>query len=155
MNYELTLLRNYSMIKRSASVLRGSARLIALRSYDSARWRDGTMGQIAAIREMTSVAERLEELCRNVGNALSLVPRKQRALLVAVYARGADKSELAAKFNVSLSTVYRKLIVARKIFLNKLRAVGLTESVFVADYGDAIGQLTANDRRVRYPVRKR
>ena len=113
------------------------------------------MGQIAAIREMTSVAERLEELCRNVGNALSLVPRKQRALLVAVYARGADKSELAAKFNVSLSTVYRKLIVARKIFLNKLRAVGLTESVFVADYGDAIGQLTANDRRVRYPVRKR
>lgn len=136
MNYELTLLKNASTLTKSVSLCRRSAQLLAMKSYDTAGWRNGTFGQIAAIEDLLKLADNLQQLCKLIKHSLLLVPRPERALLVAVYVRNLHKKEVAKRYGVSLSTVYRKLYLSRKCFAQMLSRLGLTEEVFENEYGD-------------------
>ena len=136
MNYELIMLRNALRMKRCAEKFREELKTIAVTSYNTFNWREGTMGQIEAISRSQ---ERIDECLRfyeSVKSALLLLPKSYRALLVTVYLKRADKKALAERYRVSLSTVYRKLCRARISFLNALQSIGCDEEWFCANYSD-------------------
>ncbi len=136
MHYELIMLHNAVPIKRSIDQALSDMRSIAIHSYCTLNWRDGTLGQVNALSD----SARQIELCRMfydaVITALLQIPRGYRALLVAVYFKYADKRLLAKKYGVSVSTVYRKLLRARKAFETALVRMGCTYEWFCQNYGD-------------------
>ena len=136
MKYELIMLRNALRMKKSAKILTEEMKLIALRSYSTFNWRDGTMGQIEAIGKISQQIEDCNIFYNSVKKALLIVPKGYRALLVAVYFKNVDKQELASKYKVSLSTVYRKLLYARESFLGALCSLGCSEEWFLNNYGE-------------------
>ena len=147
MNYELIMLRNALRMKRCADKFREELKEIALNSYDTHCWHDGTMGQICA---MARSQERIEECLRFyevVKSALLIIPAKYRALLVSVYIKRTPKDALAKRYHVSLSTVYRKLCRARVSFLRALESFGCDEQWFLNNYGDY-------EFEERFPARK-
>lgn len=136
MNYELIMLKNALRMKRCAEKYREELHHIAMKSYDTLNWRDGTMGQIEA---MSRSQQRLEECMlfyEIVKSALLVLPKGYRALLVAVYLKNIDKKVIAERYYVSLSTVYRKLCRARSCLRNALQAIGCDEQWFLDRYGD-------------------
>ena len=136
MNYELIMLRNALRMRKCAERFGEELNQIALGSYDTFNWRGGTMGQIEAL---SRASERIEECLRFyeiVKNALLVIPKSYRALLVAVYLKKTDKKAIAKRYCVSLSTVYRKLLRARTSFLHALQAMGCDEEWFVSNYGE-------------------
>ena len=136
MNYELIMLRNALRMKRCAEKFKEELQHIALTSYNTCNWRDGTMGQIAAMSDAYEKIEECQRFYEIVKNALLVLPKGYRALLVAVYLKKIDKKVLAKRFDVSLSTVYRKLCRARTGFLNALKGMGCDEEWFLANYGE-------------------
>ena len=136
MNYELIMLRNALRMKRCAERFKEEMKHIALTSYDTTTWRNGTMGQIDAIASAQDRIDECQRFYEIVKNALLALPKGYRALLVAVYVRKRDKTALAKRFGVSLSTVYRKLFRARTSLCNALKSMGYDEAWFLANYGD-------------------
>ena len=136
MNYELIMLRNALRMKRCAEKFREELEHIALTSYNTFNWRDGTMGQIEAMSDAYEKIEECQRFYEIVKNALLVLPKGYRALLVAVYLKKIDKKVLAKRFGVSLSTVYRKLCSARTSLLNALKSMGCDEEWFLAHYGE-------------------
>ena len=134
MNYELIMLKNAQRMKKNIKILTKEMQLIAMRSYDTTNWKNGTLGQIDAISELSSEIEHLVSFCNSIEKALLIIPSKYRALLVAVYFKNYDKEQLGKRFGVSRSTVYRKLFVARKLFYEALQSIGCTEEWFKALY---------------------
>ena len=136
MNYELVLLRNALRMKRNAKILTKEMQLIALRSYNTLNWRDGTMGQLRAIEDYSQQIDRLTNVYNLVERALLIVPAGYRALLVAVYFRNKDKNEIAKRYRVSRSTVYRRLYRARELFCQALQSIGCDKEWFVSNLSD-------------------
>ena len=136
MNYELIMLRNALRMKKNANILTEEMKLIALRSYSTFNWRDGTMGQVEAIAKLSRQIDDCNAFYNSVKKALYIVPAGYRALLVTVYFKNTDKQEIAKRYKVSRSTVYRKLLYARESFLSALNSIGCTEEWFMANYGE-------------------
>ena len=134
MNYELVMLRNALRMKKNANILTEEMKLIALRSYSTLNWRDGTMGQVAEIARISQQIDDCNNFYNSVKKALCIVPKGYRALIVAVYFKNVDKQEIAKRYGVSLSTVYRKLLYARESFLAALNSIGCTEEWFMKSY---------------------
>ena len=136
MNYELIMLRNALRMKRCADKFREELKDIALTSYDTHCWRDGTMGQINAMARSQDKIEECLRFYEAVKSALLIVPAGYRALLVSVYIKRTHKDALAKRYHVSLSTVYRKLCRARVSFLKALESIGSDEQWFLNNYSD-------------------
>lgn len=136
MNYELIMLRNALRMKRCAEKFREELQHIAMTSYNTSNWRDGTMGQIEAMARSQERIEECQRFYEVVKSALLVLPRTYRALLITVYIKRTDKSALASRYHVSLSTVYRKLCRARASFLAALQSIGCDEEWFVSNYGE-------------------
>ena len=136
MNYELIMLRNALRMKRCAEKFSEELHQIALKSYDTTNWRNGTMGQIDALARTQEKIEECLRFYEVVKSALLIIPAGYRALLVAVYIKKTDKNALAKRYHVSISTVYRKLCRARVSFLNALVSFGYDEQWFLSNYGD-------------------
>ena len=136
MNYELIMLRNALRMKKCAEKCREDLERIALTSYNTLNYRDGTMGQIEAMARTQEMIEECTHFYEVVKNALLVLPKGYRALLVAVYLKKMDKNVIAKRYFVSLSTVYRKLCRARAAFLRALESRGCNEEWFVTHYGD-------------------
>ena len=135
MKYELIMLRNALRMKKSAKILTEEMKLIVLNSYSTFNWRDGTMGQVEAIGRISQQIDNCNIFYNSVKKALLILPKGYRALLLAVYFKNVDKQLLANKYNVSISTVYRKLLYARESFVAALTSIGCTEEWFLANYG--------------------
>ena len=136
MNYELVMLKNALRMKQNAKILKKEMQLVALRSYDTFNWRDGTIGQVQAISEYSRQIDRLTTFYNSIEKALLVVPSGYRALLVAVYFRHKDKMELAKRYRVSRATVYRRLSTARALFREALISIGCDEQWFTTNYAD-------------------
>lgn len=136
MRYELIMLRNALRMKRTANILTKEMKLIALRSYSTLNWRDGTMGQIRALSQTSQQIADCLDFYNSVEKALLIVPSGYRALLVAVYLKNTDKKQIATRYRVSVSTVYRKLLRARETFLRALNTIGCNEQWFTDRYGE-------------------
>ena len=136
MNYELIMLRNALHMKRNANILTEEMKLIALQSYSTLNWRNGTMGQVKEIARVSQQIDDCNTFYNSVKKALLIVPKGYRALLVTVYFKNVDKQEIAKRYGVSRSTVYRKLLYARESFLAALNSIGCTEEWFVSNYGE-------------------
>lgn len=134
MNYELVMLKNAVRMKRSANILVKEMKILAMRSYDVANWRDGTIGQMQAIAELSQKIEHFNKFYSAVERALKLLSPALRALLVVVYIKNTDKKLIADKYKVSVSTVYRKLLTARERFRNALLSMGYDERWFKDNY---------------------
>ena len=135
MNYELIMLRNAVRVNKTVNILTKELELVALKSYDTLTWRNGTMGQIEAIANISKQIDECRTFYGAVEKALLMLPKGYRVLLVTVYFKNADKVALAKKYGVSRSTVYRKLHLAREKFLSALISLGFTEQWFVDNYG--------------------
>ena len=136
MNYELIMLRNALRMKKCANRFREEMEHIALTSYNTLTWRNGTMGQIDAMASAQDKVEECQRFYEVVKNALLVLPKGYRALLVSVYLKRTDKNALAKRYRVSLSTVYRKLFQARTSLSNALKNMGYDEEWFLNTYGD-------------------
>ena len=136
MNYELIMLRNALRMKRNANILTEEMKLIALQSYSTLNWRDGTMGQIAAIARISEQIDKCNTFYNSVKKALLIIPKGYRALIGAVYFKNVDKFDIAKRYGVSRSTVYRKLLYARESFLAALNSIGCTKEWFLNNYGE-------------------
>lgn len=136
MRYELIMLRNALRMKQTANILTKEMKLIALRSYSTLNWRDGTMGQIRTLNSTSKQIDECLDFYNSVKKALLIVPSGYRALLVSVYLKNTDKQQIATKYHVSVSTVYRKLLRARESFLRALNSIGCTEEWFTANFGE-------------------
>ncbi len=136
MNYELTMLQNVGGMTAHVKSLAAEMKKIALRSYDTLNWKNGTAGQVALLSEMSAQADACKNYIRHVKEALAQTPKGYRALLVAVYIQRRNKKAIADRYGVSLSTVYRKLFWARQRFRRALERAGCTEKWFCDNYGD-------------------
>ena len=136
MNYELIMLKNALRMKQNAKILTKEMQLVAMRSYDTFNWRDGTVGQIRAIGDYSEQIDRLVAFYNSVEKALFILPKGYRALLVAVYFKHEDKMDIAIRFRVSRATVYRRLYTARELFREALVSIGCTEQWFLDNYSN-------------------
>ncbi len=135
MNYELIMLKNAVRMKHTAAKISDEITVLAMHSYDTSNWRNGTAGQMQAVAELLQQKEVLNDFYSSVYQALGLVPKPLRALLVAVYIKGKAQKQLAARYGVSAATVYRKLCLARESFRQALTILGCDEQWFQARYG--------------------
>ena len=135
MNYELIMLRNANRLKKSAQMLTEEMKQIALKSYATTNWRNGTMGQVKAIAMISQQIDEYLTFYNSVKKALLITPVAQRALLVCVYVKRVDPMVIAQKYTVSRATVYRKLFYARKAFRLALTQLGCDEEWFNANFG--------------------
>ena len=135
MNYELIMLKNAIRMKKTANILTKELKLVAMKSYDTLNWRNGTMGQVEAISNISAQIDECFTFYNAVEKALLMLPKGHAALLVTVYFKNVKKDELAKKYKVSRSTVYRKLYSAREMFANALVSMGFTEEWYIANYG--------------------
>ena len=134
MNYATIMLKNAIRMKASAKTLADEILRIALTSYDTVNWREGTMGQVEAISNLSAEIDECNSFYNAVKQALLSIPKKYAVLLVKVYFKRADKELLATKYGVSRSTVYRKLFAAREMFGKTLNLLGFTEDWFYEHY---------------------
>ena len=134
MNYELLMLKNAIRMRKTANILTKELELIAMKSYDTFNWRNGTMGQVEAITNISSQIDECLAFYNAVEKALLILPKGNRMLLVTVYFKNIDKVELAKRYRVSRSTVYRKLYAAREMFLKALNSLGFTQDWFTENY---------------------
>ncbi len=135
MNYELTMLKNVVRAQKSAQSIAHRIRLLAMRSYDTAGFRNGTLGQVQKLQKMCCRAELFNGFCRFVKKALNRLPAGVRALLVEVYVKNRSRSDVAKRCGVNVGKVYRKLFAARKLFRDALEKEGCTERFFNESYG--------------------
>ena len=134
--YESIMLKNAIRIKKSANVLSLELQKAAMQSYDATRCKDGTMGQISELLDISRRIDRLEELYGYIRQALYAVPSGHRTLLTKVYLRKQTPKEVADKFGVSVSTVYRQLSVARNRFRRNLEHIGCDKQWFDSNCSD-------------------
>lgn len=134
MNHELIMLREYKRIKNLSQYLTEKARYKAIKSYCGMEARGGTIGQIEEICRLISLRNGCLLFCAAVNDAFKVTDVKTRALLSAVYLKREKIDALAARFNVSRSTVYRKLFSSRAEFKRALNVFGYTEEWFLKNY---------------------
>ena len=134
MNHELVMLRGALRMKQSAKELSKTIKTLALKSYSVANWRDGTMGQVEAICHYTERRDNCLRFYNGVAHALQLTPKGYRALISEVYIHNTDKLTICQKYGISLSTLYRYLSKARKMFRSKLEHLGMDEKWLVNNY---------------------
>ena len=134
--YETTVLKIFTRFYKTIRELETEKKQIALKSYDTSKWRDGTMGQIFAIGALNKQIEWYSNYCQSVRLALSGIDSGYRTLLVAVYVKGADRKHIAEKHGVSISTVYCKLERAKIAFRKSLERLGFTETWFAPYFAD-------------------
>ena len=121
-------------MKKTANILTKELTLVAMNSYDTFNWRNGTMGQVEAISNISAQIDECLSFYNAVEKALLMLPKGYRVLLATVYFKNIDKVELAKKYGVSRSTVYRKLYSAREMFVRSLSSLGCTEEWFLDNY---------------------
>ena len=134
MNHELVMLRGALRMKQSAKEFDKTIKTLALKSYSTLNWRDGTMGQVEAICNYTEKRNKCLNFYNGVANALKLTPKGYRALICEVYLYNTDKQTICQKYNISLSTLYRHLSKARTSFRNKLVHLGMSENWLQTNY---------------------
>lgn len=134
MNHELVMLRGALRMKQSAKDLNKTIRTLALKSYSTLNFRDGTMGQVEAICNYTEKRNSYLNFYNGVAKALKRTPKGYRALICEVYLRNTDKQSICQKYKVSLSTLYRYLSKARKKFRDSLNDLGYSENWLATNY---------------------
>ena len=134
MNHELVMLRGALRMKQSAKEFNKTIKTLALKSYSTANWRDGTMGQVEAICNYSEKRDKCLNFYNGVANALKLTPKGYRALICEVYLYNTDKQSICEKYKISLSTLYRYLSKARSCFRSRLESLGMSEKWLATNY---------------------
>ncbi len=135
MNYELVMLRGVAYCKKEAKRLAEQAMKLALNSCEGESYSAVTLCQATKIAQITLEKERFESCVSLVVQALKKMSRGYRTLLVEVYLKNTPKEYFVDKYGVSLSSVYRKLAKARRLFKEKLLALGCDEMWFTNNFG--------------------
>ena len=135
MNHELIMLRGANRMKYYAKSVSQEIMRIAVSSYSTMNYKNGTMGQVEAICQRAKVRDNCLLFYNALIDGLRRIPKGNRALLVAVYLKNADKSAICAKYKVSSSTLYRKLFVSRSLLRAELDALGYDEQWFRENFG--------------------
>lgn len=136
MNHELVMLRGIEYCKNSVKKLNEQCLRTALGTFSAESYREGTMGQARDLAEICIKRDKFCRLLELVKTALKNMPKGYRALIISVYIKKTPKEALCAKYGVSLSTVYRKLNLARECFKSKLLLLGCDEQWFADTYGN-------------------
>lgn len=122
MTYELTMLRGISACKNELARMQKRCENFALATFSS-QCKDGTFGQAVALAEMVLKREALKNYLCALAQVFKQLPKGYKALLTAVYVKRVPHEWLCKKYNVSLSTLYRKLAKARRCFKSKVDAL--------------------------------
>ena len=135
MNYELIMLRGANRMKYEAVSASKEIMNIAVTSYSTLNYKDGTLGQAEEICRRAAERDHCLLFYNALMQGLRSVPKGNRALLVAIYLKNADKRGICAKYGVSLSTLYRKLSLSRAMLRSALNALGYNEKWFRDNFG--------------------
>ncbi len=131
MKNELTVLKSIRYCKTISKKLGKECKKLALSSFCAINTQNGTLGQMREIAQLVCKRDLTERYFQTVVDALADMPHGYRALLFSVYIKNFSKTELCAKYDVSVATLYRKLACARKCFAENLHKAGADESWFV------------------------
>lgn len=137
MNYELTILRGISACKKQLAQLNKQCLEFALSTFSS-QCSGGTYAQAVSLAELVLKRDALQNYLDTVSQVFLQLPKGYGALLRAVYVKRIPREMLAKKYNVSLSTVYRKLAKARSSFKSKMDA--LPKDVVPTDLAEFIAE---------------
>lgn len=132
MNHELVILRGLGYFAHAARRLHRQCVAAAL---SSERDRSGAYNQTLKVAELAVKRDSFAYLLDVTKWALKNLEREKAKLLAEVYVRRKPKGEVAARYNVSLPTLYRRLAQARDSFSKKLQEAGCTEQWFSETYG--------------------
>ncbi len=136
MNHELVMLRGIKYCKKSIKSLNEQCMNIALRSFSSEKYHDGTLGQAMDLAQKVAEREIFLNYLKLIKTALIEMPRGLRALIVAIYIKELPKEYFCKKYHISPATMYRKLALARDSFRLKLQSLGCDEKWFRDTYGE-------------------
>lgn len=116
--------------------LTDSVNKIALTSYNTTSWKDGTIGQIEEMTQRMQLRNDLAELRNYISTALSKVDKPLRQLLTQVYIIRRKPKAIASKYHVTPANVYNKLSAGKKIFCANLKSAGCTLSWIKETFSD-------------------
>lgn len=136
MNFEIIMLRNASRMKKNALAIAAEAKKLALGSYDTFNWRNGTMGQMMKVAQLAQKREKYDCFWMSVVRALNGISSCDRVLLVQIYFKHRSKQEIAKKYGASLSTVYRRVKDALRRFGSQLALMGCNEQWLAQNFPD-------------------
>ncbi len=135
MNHELVMLKGALRMKKNAKEMEQITKKMALKSYCTFQGVCDTKAQAERVALFALERDKLLEFYDAVVSALKITPKGAGALLNQVYLHGAKKEDICNKYNVSLSTLYRKLASARKSFRCNLERLGYSEEWLINNYG--------------------
>ena len=136
MNHELIMLRECTRMKRLSQILTKEARYRAIKSHSSQNIRNGTMGQIEEICQIIQLRDECLLFWRATLDALKAMDEDKSCLLALYYLKRAKTDVIAQRFDTSISTIYRKLHIARRQFGEILKKFGYDARWFKSEFGD-------------------
>ncbi len=122
MTYELKVLRGISACKKKLAQMQKQCEEYALKTF-SLQCSQGTYGQALVLAELAIEKEKLQDYLLAVSRAFSQIPYGYRVLLNDVYIKREKFAQLSKEYNMSPSSLYRKLSKARKCFKNKMESL--------------------------------
>lgn len=135
-DFDLFVLRLPEAIGMCRKAYLNVAKRLALTAFLAGDGHGETAVQFEQIGEYLCKSDLCGQFISRVAAAINVLPVKHAALIKSVYVRRTSPSAIAEKYGVSTSTVYRKLRVARKNFVNALTANGVTKQWLVDNFGE-------------------
>lgn len=119
-------------MRKNAKEMEQITKRLAVKSYMSV---SDTAEEAKRVADFALERDRLYEFYDAVVSALKITPKGCGALLNSVYLHNESKEAICKKYNVSMSTLYRKLAQARKSFRCNLDRLGYDENWLSDNYG--------------------
>ena len=135
-DFDLFVLRLPEAIGMCRKAYLNVAKRLALTAFLAGDGHGETAVQFEQIGEYLCKSDLCGQFISRVAAAINVLPVKHASLIKSVYVRRTSPSAIAEKYGVSTSTVYRKLRVARKNFVNALTANGVTKQWLVDNFGE-------------------
>ena len=146
LDFDIAVIKLPAALTKCAKAYRQVAARFALSAFFANEGEASS--QFEQIGELLARSEACLTFCARLKRALRSLPAKEAELIRRVFAQGMSVAAVAAECGVSLSTVYRKICLARKHFIKALADNGVTKDWVVEEFGDL--QLTHKLVRAKY-----
>ncbi len=136
MTYEAEILIGASKMEALVRLCQEAYKNIAVHSYFTDFWRDGTMGQLETMENYQQMQNRFQKLIDVVQNSLSQMPKAYKNLLIQIYLLHAKKRNICKKYKITQQNLYGKIRKANMMFYDGLKKQGADYNWFKTTYSD-------------------
>lgn len=133
-DFDVAVIKLPNALAKCARAYRQVAARFALAAFSATEGESSS--QFGQIGELLAKSEACSLFCHRLKQALSSMREGEAKLVRRIFVQGMSVADIAAEYGVSLSTVYRKIALARKHFNKALDDVGLTKQWVLDEFGD-------------------